>query len=87
MPTTLSELATITAAAHAAAPRAARPSGAERASWLTAVADALDAHTAELVAIADEETHLGEVRLTGEVARTTGQLRLFASVVLEGSYL
>ena len=87
MSTTLSELTTITAAARAAAPRAARASGAERWAWLTAMADALDAHTAELVAIADEETHLGEVRLTGEVARTTGQLRLFASVVLEGSYL
>ena len=42
---------------------------------------------AELVEIADSETSLGTVRLTGEVARTTGQLRLFARVITEGSYL
>lgn len=60
---------------------------AERASWLRAVADALDAHRDELVPIADEESHLGTARLTGELARTTAQLRLFADAVLEGSYL
>jgi len=59
----------------------------ERAAWLVAAADALDAHGAELVAIADEESHLGTARLTGELARTTSQLRLFATAVLEGSYL
>ena len=37
--------------------------------------------------IADRETRLGEARLRGEVGRTSGQLRLFASVVEEGSYL
>ena len=52
-----------------------------------AVADALDANVTELVAIADSETSLGTARLTGEVARTTGQLRLFATVITEGSYL
>ena len=41
----------------------------------------------ELVSIADAETRLGAARLTGEVARTTGQLRLFAAVITEGSYL
>jgi NADP-dependent aldehyde dehydrogenase len=60
---------------------------AERAGWLTAIADRLDDAVDELVAIADEETGLGETRLRGEVARTTGQLRMFAAVVLEGSYL
>ncbi|WP_394550743.1 aldehyde dehydrogenase (NADP(+)) [Agromyces sp. MMS24-JH15] len=60
---------------------------ADRAAWLRAVADELDAHRDELVAIADEESHLGQVRLNGEVARTTAQLRLFADAVLEGSYL
>src|SRR5690606_17008956 len=49
--------------------------------------DQLDAHVDELVAIADDETGLGETRLRGEVARTTGQLRMFAAVVTEGSYL
>lgn len=60
---------------------------AERAAWLTAVADALDAAGPELIAIADEESHLGTPRLTGELARTTSQLRLFADAVIEGSYL
>ena len=87
MATTLDDLSRITAAARTAAPLTAAATAAERAHWLTAIADLLDAHTAELVAIADEETHLGEVRLTGEVARTTGQLRLFARVIVEGSYL
>jgi len=59
----------------------------ERAGWLEAAADALDAAVDELVPLADEETHLGATRLTGEVARTSGQLRMFARVVREGSYL
>lgn len=58
----------------------------ERAAALEAVADALDAHTAELVELADRETALGSARLTGEVARTTGQLRLFAGVLGDGGY-
>ncbi|MFN3867081.1 MAG: aldehyde dehydrogenase family protein, partial [Demequina sp.] len=58
-----------------------------RAHWLMAVADSLDDRVDELVAVADRETRLGEARLRGEVARTTGQLRLFADVVREGSYL
>lgn len=60
---------------------------AERAAWLDAVADRLDAHVEELVTIADEETALGRVRLTGEVARTTGQLRMLARVIRDGGYL
>ncbi|WP_382307948.1 aldehyde dehydrogenase (NADP(+)) [Herbiconiux sp. UC225_62] len=62
-------------------------SRAERALWLRSVADSIDAERDALVAIADRETHLGSARLSGEVARTTGQLRLFAEVIEEGSYL
>ncbi len=58
----------------------------ERAVALEAVADALDAHTDELAGLADRETALGLTRLTGEVARTTGQLRLFAEVLGNGGY-
>ncbi|WP_210479517.1 aldehyde dehydrogenase (NADP(+)) [Naasia sp. SYSU D00948] len=85
--TDLDELRRITAAAAAAAPVAAAAPDAERARWLRAVADRLDEHTDELVRIADSETRLGSTRLGGEVARTTGQLRLFADVITEGSYL
>lgn len=59
----------------------------ERAGWLDAVAAALDAAASELVAVAIAETHLPEVRLSGEVARTTGQLRSLADAVREGAYL
>ncbi|MBW4093899.1 MAG: aldehyde dehydrogenase (NADP(+)) [Acidobacteria bacterium] len=83
----MQDLQTLTAAANAAAGPAAAATDAVRASWLVAVADALDANAAELVALADSETRLGIPRLTGEVARTTAQLRLFARVITEGSYL
>lgn len=87
MTTTTAELDALADAAAAAAPVWREADAATRASWLRAAADALDAHIDELVAIADEETRLGETRLRGEVGRTTGQLRLFAAAVEEGSYL
>ncbi|MCS3843635.1 aldehyde dehydrogenase (NADP(+)) [Microbacterium sp. AK031] len=85
--TTLDELAEITAAAAAAAPAVANATADTRSGWLSAIADALDAHADELAELANSETHLGVPRLRGEVARTTGQLRLFADVITEGSYL
>ena len=87
MTTATLSLPELTAAATEAARTSASATDAERAGWLNAVADALDANAAELVDIADAETSLGVPRLTGEVARTTGQLRLFARVITEGSYL
>ncbi|MRG61194.1 aldehyde dehydrogenase family protein [Agromyces sp. CFH 90414] len=81
------DLDTAARAARAAFEVTVRSSAAERARWLRAAADALDAHRDELVPLADAESHLGEARLTGELARTTAQLRLFADAVLEGSYL
>src|ERR1700758_3408328 len=50
------------------------------------VADALDDRVGELAVIADTETALGGERLTGEVARTTTQLRMFADLLRTGSY-
>ncbi len=81
---TLDEVAT---AARAAFATTVASTAAGRAAWLTAIADALDAAGDELIALADEESHLGTPRLTGELARTTAQLRLFAAAVVEGSYL
>ncbi|MGY1604414.1 aldehyde dehydrogenase (NADP(+)) [Geodermatophilus sp. SYSU D00815] len=60
---------------------------AARSAALRAVADALDAAADRLVPVAADETGLPEGRLTGEVARTSGQLRMFADGLLEGSYL
>ncbi|MBV9380210.1 MAG: aldehyde dehydrogenase (NADP(+)) [Streptosporangiaceae bacterium] len=77
----------LVSAATEAYPLLAGMSLGARAEALEAVADALDARVSELVAIADAETALGEERLTGEVGRTTGQLRLFAGVLRDGSYL
>jgi NADP-dependent aldehyde dehydrogenase len=71
----------------AATPRLADGAPHERARALRAVADALDAGVEELVALAHDETGLPLPRLTGEVSRTTGQLRLFASELEEGSWL
>ncbi|WP_306326557.1 aldehyde dehydrogenase (NADP(+)) [Streptomyces venezuelae] len=58
-----------------------------RAAFLRTAADLLDGSGEQIVATADAETALGPVRLTGELARTTAQLRAFAEVVEDGSFL
>jgi len=85
--TTAAEVEDLVRAAAEAAPAWAALTPADRATALTAVADALDAARDELVPLAREETHLPEARLTGELKRTTFQLRLFAEVVTEGAHL
>ncbi|MGE7963220.1 aldehyde dehydrogenase (NADP(+)) [Pseudomonas sp. NPDC089918] len=55
-----------------------------RIQLLNGLADALEQNQFKLIAIADEETGLGVVRLTGEVARTAFQLRGFANAVEAG---
>ncbi|MGW7601510.1 aldehyde dehydrogenase (NADP(+)) [Streptomyces antimycoticus] len=60
---------------------------AGRASMLRSIADELDADGEKIVTLADEETGLGVDRLTGELARTSGQFRLFAEVLDDGGYL
>jgi len=77
----------VVAAAAAAAPAWAAMGGRARAAALDAIADALDTAADELVALADAETALGDARLHGEIDRTTGQLRMFAGIVHEGSYV
>ncbi|GAB6856341.1 aldehyde dehydrogenase (NADP(+)) [Microbacterium xylanilyticum] len=64
-----------------------RSSRSSRAAWLRALADALSAHSDDLVALAHAETHLSAARLGGEVVRTATQLRFFADVIEEGTYL
>ena len=54
---------------------------------LESIADALDQAKTELVPVAMEETNLPEARLTGEVGRMTGQLRLMARAVQDRTYL
>lgn len=57
------------------------------ARFLEAVAYEIEALGDELLTTADMETGLGVTRLTGERARTTGQLRAFANLLHEGSYV
>jgi len=73
--------------AAAAAPEWAATTRVARAAALTAVADRLDAASEMLVALADLETGLGVGRLTGEVARTAFQLRMFATLLGDSGYL
>lgn len=80
-------LVTVMADAVAAFRVLRRSSRSDRARWLTAAADALDADADELTAIAERETHLPEARLRGELLRTTNQLRFFSDVVTDGAYL
>ncbi|MFJ7778174.1 aldehyde dehydrogenase (NADP(+)) [Streptomyces yangpuensis] len=72
-------------AAHAA--RGPLADAAVRAAFLRTAAALLDEAAAHVIEAADAETALGPGRLTGELARTTGQLRAFADAVDEGSYL
>ena len=58
-----------------------------RAGFLNAIADEIEARGEALTAIGTAETGLPEARLNGERGRTTGQLRLFASHILDGAYL
>lgn len=59
----------------------------ERAVLLEQLADVLDGAAEELVPLAVRESRLTEVRLTGELARTTGQLRFFGQVLRDGAWL
>lgn len=62
-------------------------SGRERAQFLRAIADGLDARSSELAARAGLETALPQARLQGEVKRASNQFRLFADLVEEGSWV
>jgi NADP-dependent aldehyde dehydrogenase len=75
------------AAARAATHRLAALSLTERATLLERIADELTADGEALIARSDLETALGTTRLTGELGRTTGQLRAFAGVVRDGAHL
>ncbi|WEX07782.1 aldehyde dehydrogenase (NADP(+)) [Chelativorans sp. AA-79] len=62
-------------------------SRAERAAFLNAIADEIEARGEAITEIATQESGLPEARINGERGRTTGQLRLFASHIEKGEYL
>jgi 2,5-dioxopentanoate dehydrogenase len=61
-------------------------SGSGRAALLRAIAAEVEQLGESLVLTASRESNLPAARLTGELGRTVGQLRLFASLVEEGSW-
>ncbi|MBE3001720.1 aldehyde dehydrogenase (NADP(+)) [Nocardiopsis sp. HNM0947] len=81
------ELDTTVEGAAAAAPLLAAFAPHDRALLLRTVAEVLDAGADELVPLAMAEAHYPEARCRSELARTTFQLRLFADVLEEGSFL
>lgn len=73
--------------AHSAFPIFSRLPGRKRAAFLRTIADRIEAIGPALVETATRETALTSARLQGETARTCGQLRLFAQVLEEGSWV
>jgi alpha-ketoglutaric semialdehyde dehydrogenase len=61
-------------------------SGKDRARFLRKIAEEIEAASAQIVPKYVEESHLPEARANGELARTAGQLRLFATVAEEGKW-
>ena len=61
--------------------------GKEKAAFLRKIADGLEAEKATIIPLASKESNLPEGRITGELGRTTGQIRLFAKLVEEGSWV
>ncbi len=59
----------------------------QRASFLETIANVVEEQRASLVKIAMEESNLTEARLNGELTRTTNQLKLFAALIREGSWV
>src|SRR5580704_4803396 len=73
--------------AHEAFATYERVSARDRGAFLRAIAANIEAIAEELVERAEQETALPKARLQGETARTCGQLRLFAQVAEEGSWV
>ena len=64
-----------------------RTTGAERAAFLRRIATNIEGLGDELTSRATRETGLPSARIQGETARTCGQLRLFADLVEDGSWV
>ena len=64
-----------------------KKSGVEKAKFLRQIALEIETISDELLARAQAESGLPLARLTGERNRTTGQLRLFADYLEEGSWV
>ena len=61
--------------------------GKEKGAFLETLAEILEANRTDIVPLAVKESNLPEGRINGELGRTTGQIKLFANVVKEGSWV
>ena len=86
-PATAAEVDRAVQLAADAFPTYSRTPGRERAAFLRKIADRIEAITSDIVERAVQETALPVARLQGETARTCHQLRLFAQVAEEGSWV
>src|SRR5271163_3097937 len=65
----------------------AQVSGAQKAEFLETIASRMEAQAESLVTRANQESALSLARLQSETGRTCTQLRMFAKVVREGSWV
>jgi NADP-dependent aldehyde dehydrogenase len=86
-PSTAAEVLHLTELAALALPKLAALGRSWRSDLLEKIADAIQGHSDQLVEAAASETGLSEVRLQGEVLRSSYQFRLFAEALREGSFL
>src|ERR1700678_321933 len=73
--------------AHEAFETYDRTPARDRGVFLHTIAVNIESIAEELIERAEQETALPKTRLQGETARTCGQLRMFAQVVEEGSWV
>ena len=84
----LAELNAAVKAAAEAFPIYSQLPGKARAAFLRRIADSIDAHATILIERAHLESALPSTpRLAGETARTSNQLRVFATLLEEGSWV
>jgi acyl-CoA reductase-like NAD-dependent aldehyde dehydrogenase len=62
-------------------------SGAKKADFLEKIAETLEENRSAIVLMAVRESNLPEGRINGELGRTTGQIKLFANLLREGSWV
>lgn len=86
-PAGANEVQTAVQAAQESFPLFKKTSGKERGAFLRAIADEIMALEDTLIQRAMAESGLPEARLRGERGRTVNQLRMFADLIEEGSWV